>query len=140
MGRKNDFFRFFFVSCTSTHRGATFLFLSKFHIFSRSEKSWGGQVKSVTSNDERRTNDERTTNERRTTWTIIRPRQDSFIILGLIKLFCDWFISKTWNKKEKSDWKQFSTIWVNYNILLIVFRNDIITKLGHNIISWQISV
>ena len=39
--KKMTFFRIFFFSCTSTHQGATFLFLSKFHIFSRSEKSWG---------------------------------------------------------------------------------------------------
>ena len=37
------FFQFFFFSCTSTHQGATFLLLSKFHIFSRLEKSWGNK-------------------------------------------------------------------------------------------------
>ena len=40
-GQKNDFFRNFLFCCTSTYRDETFLFLSKFHIFSRSEKSWG---------------------------------------------------------------------------------------------------
>ena len=39
--KKMTFFRVFFLSYTSTHRGATFLLLSKFHIFSRSEKLWG---------------------------------------------------------------------------------------------------
>ena len=61
--KKMTFFRIFFLSCTSTHQGATFLFLSKFHIFSRSEKSWGDKEKSVTSTNEQR----RRTNERRTT-------------------------------------------------------------------------
>ena len=66
MGQKNDFFSDFFFSCTSTHRGATFLFLSKFHIFRRSEISWGDK-KSY----------KQTTNNKRTPQTIIRPRQDS---------------------------------------------------------------
>ena len=35
------FFRNFLCCCTSTHRNETFLSLSNFHIFSRSEKSWG---------------------------------------------------------------------------------------------------
>ena len=82
--KKMTFFRIFFFSCTSTHQGANFLFLLKFHIF------MGGQEKSVTStNDERRrttTNDERTNEQRRTTWTMIIARQDSFRILGLITL------------------------------------------------------
>ena len=43
-GKQNIIFLFFF-SCTSTHQGATFLFLSKLHIFSRSEKSWGDKEK-----------------------------------------------------------------------------------------------
>ena len=43
-GRKNDLFRNFLCYGTSTHRNETFLFLSNFHIFSRSEKSWGGQT------------------------------------------------------------------------------------------------
>ena len=65
---KNDFFSDFFFSCTSTHQGATFLFLSKFHIFSRSEKSWGDKEKRyIEQQQQRRTNDERRTNERRTT-------------------------------------------------------------------------
>ena len=38
---KNDFFKKFLCCCTSTHRDETFLFLPKFHIFSRLEKSWG---------------------------------------------------------------------------------------------------
>ena len=63
--KKMTFFRIFFFSCTFTHRGATFLFLSKFHIFSRSEKSWGDKEKALHRTNERRTNDERT-NERRT--------------------------------------------------------------------------
>ena len=67
--KKMTFFRIFFFSCTSTHRGATFLFLSKFHIFSRSEKSWGDKKKAL----HRTTNNE----QRRTTLTIIIPRQDS---------------------------------------------------------------
>ena len=66
-GQKNDFFRIFFC-CTSTHQCATFLFLPKFHIFSRSEKSWEDQKKRYI---------ERTNDKRRTTWTIIIPRQDS---------------------------------------------------------------
>ena len=73
--KKNTFFGFFFFSCTSTHRGTTFLFLSKFHIFSRSEKLWGGKEKSVTLNNERSNDDDE--RRRRTTWTIIIPRQDS---------------------------------------------------------------
>ena len=40
-GRKNDFFRNFLFSCTSTHWDKTFLPLPNFHIFSRLEKSWG---------------------------------------------------------------------------------------------------
>jgi len=40
-GQKMTFFRIFFFCCTSTHRDETFLFLPKFHIFSRLEKSWG---------------------------------------------------------------------------------------------------
>jgi len=40
---KNDFF---FL----TQRDKTFLFLPKFHIFSRSEKSWGGQEKALPTN------------------------------------------------------------------------------------------
>ena len=35
----------FLFCCTSTNRDKTFLSLSNFHIFSRSEKSWGGQTK-----------------------------------------------------------------------------------------------
>ena len=69
-GRKNDFFRNFLIFCTSTYRDETFLFLSKFYIFSRSEKSWGDKEKALhqrtTTNERRRTNDERTANERRT--------------------------------------------------------------------------
>ena len=42
-----------------------------------------------------RTTNERTTNERRTTWTIIRPRQDSFRILGLITQKCIQIIVQT---------------------------------------------
>ena len=50
------------------------MFLPKFHIFSRSEKSWGDKEKRyINDDDERR---RRTTNER-TTLTIIIPRQDS---------------------------------------------------------------
>ena len=64
-GKKNDFFRNFLFCCTSTNRDETFLFLSNFHIFSRSEKSWGDQKKRYI---ERRTNDERTTNERLTNY------------------------------------------------------------------------
>ena len=63
---KRTFFGFFF-RCTSTHRGATFLSLSKFHIFSRSENSWGDKVALQTTNN----------NNERTPQTIIRPRQDS---------------------------------------------------------------
>ena len=44
-GQKNDFFRFFFFCCTSSRRDKTFLLLPKFHIFSRSEKSWGDKEK-----------------------------------------------------------------------------------------------
>ena len=40
-GQKNFFFRNFLFCYTSTHRDETFLFLSNFHIFSRSEKPWG---------------------------------------------------------------------------------------------------
>ena len=71
MAKKMTFFRIFFFSCTSSHRGATFLFLSKFHIFSRSEKSWGDKKKAL----HRRTNER--TNDERTTLTTIIPRQDS---------------------------------------------------------------
>jgi len=56
--KKMTFFRIFFFSCTSTHQGATFLFLLKLHIFSRSEKSWGDKEKRYI---EQRTNDERRT-------------------------------------------------------------------------------
>ena len=76
MGRKNDFFTNFF-SVAHLHVKTKFLlFLPKFHIFSRSEKSWGDQKNCYI--NERRTN-EQTTNERRrrTTWTIITLRQDS---------------------------------------------------------------
>ena len=59
-GRKNDFFQNFLYCRTSTHRDETFLYLSKFHIFSRSEKSWGGdkialrqrQQRTTTTNNE----------------------------------------------------------------------------------------
>ena len=37
------FFGYFFFCCTSPRRGETFLLLLKFHIFSRSEKSWGAR-------------------------------------------------------------------------------------------------
>ena len=85
----------FFSCCISTYRDEFFLFLSKFHIFNRSEKSWGDKEKRYIEQQQRRTNDERTTNERttnderrrrrrttndderRTTWTMIIPRQDS---------------------------------------------------------------
>ena len=46
-GQNNDFLRIFCFCCTSTHRDATFLFLSKFHVFNHSEKSWGGDKKNV---------------------------------------------------------------------------------------------
>ena len=96
-GKKMTFFWIYFFCCTSSRRDETFLFLPKFHIFSRSEKSWGDKEKALhqrtneRTNDERRTN-ERTTNderrttndERRTTLTMIIARQDSFRILGLI--------------------------------------------------------
>ena len=42
---ENDFFQNFLGCCTSTHRNETFLSFTNFHIFSRSEKSWGGQTK-----------------------------------------------------------------------------------------------
>ena len=71
-GPKKLLFSDFYFSCTSTHRGATFLFLSKFHIFSRSEKSWGDKEKRYIER-RRSTNDD----ERRTTWTTIIPHQDS---------------------------------------------------------------
>ena len=77
-GQKMTFFGFFFC-CTSSRRDETFLLLPKFHIFSRSEKSWGDQKKRYIDDDDERTNER--TNERRrrrrTTWTIIIPRQDS---------------------------------------------------------------
>ena len=56
------------------------MFLSKFHIFSHSEKSWGDKEKRYIEQQRRTTNDERrtttTNDERRTTLTIIIPRQD----------------------------------------------------------------
>ena len=38
--KKMNFFGIFFFSCTSSRRDETFLLLPKFHIISRSEKSW----------------------------------------------------------------------------------------------------
>ena len=40
-GQKKWLFLEFFFCCTSSRRDETFLFLPKFHIFSRLEKSWG---------------------------------------------------------------------------------------------------
>ena len=57
--KKWFFFGFFFLSCTSTHWGTTFLFLLRFHIFSRSEKSWGQGKKLYI--EQRRTNERRRT-------------------------------------------------------------------------------
>ena len=65
------FFLIFF-RIAHLHIETQLLYLSKFHIFSRSEKSWGEKVKRYIDDGER-TDDER----RRTTWTIIIPRQDS---------------------------------------------------------------
>jgi len=53
--KKTIFFRIFFFFRTSTHQGATFLILSKFHLQPFREIMGGGQGKSVTSttnNDE----------------------------------------------------------------------------------------
>ena len=81
--KKMTFFGFFFFCCTSSRRDETFLLLPKFHIFSRSEKSWGDQKKRYINNERRRrTNDD--DERRRTTLTMIIARQDSFRILGLI--------------------------------------------------------
>ena len=82
---KMTFFGFFFFWCTFTHRDATFLFLSKFYIFRRSEISWGGQ-KALQTN-KKQTNKQTNNNERtnkQTPQTIIIARKDSFRILGLI--------------------------------------------------------
>ena len=56
---KNDFFQNFLLCCTSTHRDETFLLLSNLHIFSRSEKSWGGQ-KALQQTNKQQTNDHKT--------------------------------------------------------------------------------
>ena len=61
--KKMTFFRNFVFSCTSTHRGATFLFLSKLHIFSRSEKSWGDKEKRYIKQQQQQQQQQRT-NER----------------------------------------------------------------------------
>ena len=45
--KKMTFFRIFFFCCTSSRRDETFLLLPKFHIFSRSEKSWGDKEKAL---------------------------------------------------------------------------------------------
>ena len=78
-----DFFwGIFLCCCTSTHRDETFLLLSKFNMFSRSEKSWREGQDNVTTTT---TTTTRTTtnNEQQTSRTIIIPRQDTFRILGL---------------------------------------------------------
>ena len=71
------FFLNFIFSCTSTHQDATFLFLSKFHIFSRSEKSWGDKI---TIRQRQKWQQQR----QRTPQTILIASQDSFRILGLV--------------------------------------------------------
>ena len=65
-GRTNKFFRIFSCCSTSSRRDETFLFLPKFHIFSRSEKSGGDKEKAL---HQRRTNDEWTTNDEQRTTT-----------------------------------------------------------------------
>ena len=72
-GRKKVSFWILLCCCTSTHRDETFLFLTKFHIFSRSEKS-GGRGDKEKALHQRTTNDNE---QRRTTLTMIIARQDS---------------------------------------------------------------
>jgi len=87
------FFEIFFSVAHLPIKTKLFLFLPKFHIFSRSEKSWGDKkrYKQTTTNE----------HHKRTPQTIIITRQDSFRILGLItrekiNLFTWFLYTWTW--------------------------------------------
>ena len=76
--KKNEkklFFWNFLYCCTSTNQDKTFLFLPNFHIFSRSEKSWGDKIalrQRTTTNDNEDNEWQRTTtndNKRQRTTT-----------------------------------------------------------------------